>query len=122
MGISVASDLQTTSRSRRGGGTEKLAIFAAKLLVTGACFWYLSRGRNGPADRGGICHPAVAVGSHCPRWISGRGVGRLRRAAARRRARYLVRAEDSGAALPVAIFPVVCSASRGRPSCPSWAQ
>jgi hypothetical protein len=43
MGISVASDLQATSRSRRGGGTEKLAIFAAKLLVTGACFWYVSR-------------------------------------------------------------------------------
>jgi glycosyltransferase 2 family protein len=43
MGISVASDLQATSRSRRGGGTEKLAIFAAKLLVTGACFWYASR-------------------------------------------------------------------------------
>jgi uncharacterized membrane protein YbhN (UPF0104 family) len=38
----VASDLETTGPSR-GGGAEKLAIFAAKLLVTGGCFWYLSR-------------------------------------------------------------------------------
>jgi uncharacterized membrane protein YbhN (UPF0104 family) len=37
----VASDLEATSRSRRG--SEKVAIFAAKLLVTGACFWYVSR-------------------------------------------------------------------------------
>src|SRR5262245_47366209 len=43
MVISVTSDLQPTSRSRRGGGTSKAAIFAAKLLVTGACFWYVSR-------------------------------------------------------------------------------
>jgi uncharacterized membrane protein YbhN (UPF0104 family) len=42
MNTSVASDLDTTSPSR-GGGAEKLAIFGAKLLVTGACFWYLSR-------------------------------------------------------------------------------
>ena len=42
MGIGVASDLETTSR-RRGGGIEKLAVFAAKLLVTGGCFWYVSR-------------------------------------------------------------------------------
>ena len=42
MGISVASDLETTSRPR-GGGFEKLAIFAAKLIVTGGCFWYVSR-------------------------------------------------------------------------------
>jgi uncharacterized membrane protein YbhN (UPF0104 family) len=42
MGISVASDLETTSRPR-GGGIEKLAIFAAKLIVTGGCFWYVSR-------------------------------------------------------------------------------
>src|SRR6516165_3315937 len=27
----------------RGGRGEKVAIFAAKLLVTGACFWYVSR-------------------------------------------------------------------------------
>jgi hypothetical protein len=42
MGISVASDLETTSRPR-GVGVEKLAIFAAKLIVTGGCFWYVSR-------------------------------------------------------------------------------
>ena len=42
MGISVASDLETTSRPR-GGGIEKVAIFAAKLIVTGGCFWYVSR-------------------------------------------------------------------------------
>ena len=42
MGIGVASDLETTSRPR-GGGIEKLAAFAAKLVVTGACFWYVSR-------------------------------------------------------------------------------
>src|SRR6478609_8068305 len=42
MGISVASDLETTSRPR-GGGIEKIAIFAAKLMVTGGCFWYVSR-------------------------------------------------------------------------------
>jgi hypothetical protein len=42
MSTSVASDFDTTSSSR-GGGAEKLAILAAKLLVTGACFWYLSR-------------------------------------------------------------------------------
>jgi glycosyltransferase 2 family protein len=38
----VASNLETTSR-RRAGGAEKLAMFAAKLLVTGVCFWYVSR-------------------------------------------------------------------------------
>src|SRR3954463_1324701 len=42
MDISVASDLETTSRPR-GGGIEKVAIFAAKLIVTGGCFWYVSR-------------------------------------------------------------------------------
>ena len=42
MGISVASDLETTSRPR-GGKIEKVAIFAAKLIVTGGCFWYVSR-------------------------------------------------------------------------------
>jgi len=42
MSSSAASDLATTSR-RRGGAAEKIAIFAAKLLVTGACFWYVSR-------------------------------------------------------------------------------
>jgi glycosyltransferase 2 family protein len=38
----VARHLDTTSPSH-GGGAKKLAIFTAKLLVTGACFWYLSR-------------------------------------------------------------------------------
>jgi glycosyltransferase 2 family protein len=42
MSTSVASDLDT-KRASRGGGAGKIAIFAAKLLVTGACFWYLSR-------------------------------------------------------------------------------
>jgi glycosyltransferase 2 family protein len=42
MSASVASDPEATSRSR-GGGIEKIAIFAAKLLVTGACFWYVAR-------------------------------------------------------------------------------
>ena len=32
-----------TPRPSRGGGAEKVAIFAVKLLVTGACFWYVSR-------------------------------------------------------------------------------
>jgi hypothetical protein len=41
MGISVASDLETARRPARGAGAEKVAIFAAKLLVTGACFWYV---------------------------------------------------------------------------------
>ena len=36
------SDLETTSPAR-GGGIEKAAIFAAKLIVTAACFWYVSR-------------------------------------------------------------------------------
>ena len=38
----MARHLDTTSPSH-GGGAKKLAIFTAKLLVTGACFWYLSR-------------------------------------------------------------------------------
>ncbi|HEY7664504.1 MAG TPA: lysylphosphatidylglycerol synthase transmembrane domain-containing protein [Xanthobacteraceae bacterium] len=38
----MARDLETTSPSH-GGGAKKLAFFAAKLFVTGACFWYLSR-------------------------------------------------------------------------------
>jgi hypothetical protein len=42
MSTGVASDL-TRSASRGGGGAKKLAILAAKLSVTGACFWYLSR-------------------------------------------------------------------------------
>ena len=43
MGISVASDLETTSRPRGGGIEKKIAAFAAKLIVTGGCFWYVSR-------------------------------------------------------------------------------
>jgi hypothetical protein len=43
MDTHVASDLETTSRRPRGGGAEKVAMFATKLLVTGACFWYVSR-------------------------------------------------------------------------------
>jgi glycosyltransferase 2 family protein len=42
MGAGVVNDLKTTSRPR-GGGAEKLAFFATKLLVTAACFWYVSR-------------------------------------------------------------------------------
>ena len=42
MSASVASDLDTPS-APRGVAAEKIAIFAAKLLVTGACFWYVSR-------------------------------------------------------------------------------
>jgi hypothetical protein len=42
MSTDVARDLDTKSPSR-GRGAEKFAIFAAKVLVTGACFWYLSR-------------------------------------------------------------------------------
>ena len=42
MSTGVARDLDN-ARPSRGGGAEKLAILAAKLLVTGACFWYLSR-------------------------------------------------------------------------------
>jgi len=38
----VASDFQTP-RPSRGGRAEKVAILAAKLLVTGACFWYVSQ-------------------------------------------------------------------------------
>ena len=45
MSTSVASDFDTM-RASRGGGAGKIAIFAAKLLVTGACFWYLSRQIN----------------------------------------------------------------------------
>jgi glycosyltransferase 2 family protein len=42
MGAGVVNDHKTTSLPR-GGGAEKLAFFAAKLLVTAACFWYVSR-------------------------------------------------------------------------------
>jgi hypothetical protein len=38
-----APDDPKTISAARGGGAREIAIFAAKLLVTGACFWYLSR-------------------------------------------------------------------------------
>jgi hypothetical protein len=42
MSTSVVSELAAARPSRRREA-EKVAIFAAKLLVTGACFWYVSR-------------------------------------------------------------------------------
>jgi uncharacterized membrane protein YbhN (UPF0104 family) len=42
MSTSVAGDFETPRPAHRGGA-EKAAIVAAKLLVTGACFWYVSR-------------------------------------------------------------------------------
>jgi glycosyltransferase 2 family protein len=39
----VANELESPSRQARGGNIKKVAFFAAKLLVTGACFWYASR-------------------------------------------------------------------------------
>jgi hypothetical protein len=42
MSTSVANDFKTPHPSR-GGVAEKVVILAAKLLVTGACFWYVSR-------------------------------------------------------------------------------
>ena len=42
MDIGGTSDFDPTRRPR-GGGTEKVALFAAKLLVTAACFWYVSQ-------------------------------------------------------------------------------
>jgi len=42
MSTSVASDFEGPRPSHRGGA-KKAAILAAKLLVTGACFWYASR-------------------------------------------------------------------------------
>src|SRR5262249_18280981 len=42
MNTTVASDFETPRPSHRGG-VEKAAIVAAKLLVTGACFWDVLR-------------------------------------------------------------------------------
>ena len=39
----MANELEPPSRQARGGNIKKVAFFAAKLLVTGACFWYASR-------------------------------------------------------------------------------
>jgi uncharacterized membrane protein YbhN (UPF0104 family) len=42
MNTDVAREIETVTSPRRGG-VEKIALFATKLLVTGACFWYVSR-------------------------------------------------------------------------------
>src|SRR5262249_57911387 len=42
MSTSVVSDFEAP-RPSHGGWAGKAAIIAAKLLVTGACFWYVSR-------------------------------------------------------------------------------
>jgi len=42
MSTSVAEELETAAPPR-AGGAEHVAIFAAKLVVTGACFWYVFR-------------------------------------------------------------------------------
>ena len=41
MSVEAAREIETISPSP--GGARKIAIFAAKLLVTGACFWYVSQ-------------------------------------------------------------------------------
>src|SRR5258708_23097815 len=41
MSSSLAGDFEPPRASR--GGVQKVAIVTAKLLVTGACFWYVSR-------------------------------------------------------------------------------
>jgi len=41
MSTSVAGDFDTPRPHR--GGAKKAVIVVAKLLVTGACFWYVSR-------------------------------------------------------------------------------
>ena len=56
MSASVVSDLDTPS-APRGVAAEKIAIFAAKLLVTGACFWYVS----GQIDLGRVLSAAPLV-------------------------------------------------------------
>ena len=42
MSTSVTGDFETLRPSHRGGA-KKAVIVVAKLLVTGACFWYVSR-------------------------------------------------------------------------------
>jgi glycosyltransferase 2 family protein len=42
MNTDVAREIEAVTSPRRGG-VEKIALFATKLLVTGACFWYVSR-------------------------------------------------------------------------------
>ena len=41
MSSSLTGDVETTSPSR--GGLEKIAFIAVKLIVTGGCFWLVSR-------------------------------------------------------------------------------
>jgi glycosyltransferase 2 family protein len=43
MSTSVADELETATPPRAGGAEKNIAIFAAKLVVTGACFWYVFR-------------------------------------------------------------------------------
>jgi hypothetical protein len=42
MGTNMAAGF-ATPRPSRGGGTKKVAILTTKLLITAACFWYVSR-------------------------------------------------------------------------------
>jgi uncharacterized membrane protein YbhN (UPF0104 family) len=42
MNTDVTREIETVTSPRRGG-VEKIALFATKFLVTGACFWYVSR-------------------------------------------------------------------------------
>src|SRR5215470_832307 len=42
MSTSLTSDLETTG-PRRVGVAGKIAVFAAKVVVTGVCFWYIAR-------------------------------------------------------------------------------
>src|SRR5438067_1745188 len=43
MSASVANDLDTATGRLHRGSIKKIALFAAKFLVTGACFWYVAR-------------------------------------------------------------------------------
>ena len=43
MGSGVANELEPPCRQARGGQIKKFSFVAAKLLVTGACFWYATR-------------------------------------------------------------------------------
>ena len=41
MNTGVADELETVTSPRAGGAEKNIAIFAVKLVVTGACFWYV---------------------------------------------------------------------------------
>jgi hypothetical protein len=41
MNTGVADELETVTPPRAGGAEKNIAIFAVKLVVTGACFWYV---------------------------------------------------------------------------------